>query len=92
MGGCHNGQGNQYFRYDDETKHIFHGPYRNKNCIETDIKTQTVYVTQCDFTKSSQKWAWGFVNQTNMKNWLGYGSKIIDQQEISDLKAVYHHE
>lgn len=26
--GCHNSQGNQYFRYDLETKHIFHGPYR----------------------------------------------------------------
>jgi hypothetical protein len=88
MGGCHNGQGNQYFRYDLETKHIYHGPIRNKNCIETDIKTQTVYVTKCDLSKLSQKWQWGFVNETNVKNWLGYGSKIIDQQEIRDLKSM----
>jgi hypothetical protein len=82
---CHHGQGNQYFRYDLQTMQIYHGPKRNKHCIEVDIKTQFVYVTLCDTSKKSQKWKWGFVNETNIQNWTTYGSKIADKQELAEL-------
>lgn len=84
---CHHGQGNQYFRYDMKTKQIIHGPVRNNFCVEVDIGTQSVYVTQCNKDKIEQRWIWGFVNETNLANWLTYGSPIGDAQEIQDLKA-----
>lgn len=84
-GGCHGGQGNQYFRYDLNTMQIYHGVKRNHHCVEVDIGTQSVYVADCDEKKDTQKWKWGFVNETNIANWLHYGSKITDDQEIKDL-------
>lgn len=86
--GCHNGQGNQYFRYDLKSMQMFHGPLRNKHCMEADVKTQSVFVTGCDASKLSQQWKWGFVNETNIRHWLSYGSKITDAQEINDLSNL----
>lgn len=82
---CHHGQGNQYFRYNLKTKQIIHGPTRNNHCVEVDIGTQSVYVTNCNQNKKEQKWIWGFVNETNLNKWLTYGSPINDPQEITDL-------
>lgn len=82
---CHHGQGNQYFRYNLNTKQIIHGPLRNNHCVEVDIGTQSVYITTCKQNKLEQQWTWGFVNETNIDNWLTYGSPIIDAQEIKDL-------
>lgn len=86
--GCHNSQGNQYFRYDMKNLHIYHGPKRNDNCMEADPGTQSVYVTRCNFTKDAQKWKWGFVNETNINNWLTYGSRLVDDIEIADLSKL----
>lgn len=85
IGGCHGGQGNQYFRYDLKTLQIFQGVKRNNHCVEADIKTQSVFVSACDASKLTQQWKWGFVNETNIRNWLTYGSKIVDDEEIADL-------
>lgn len=82
---CHHGQGNQYFRYDLNTKQIIHGPVRNKHCVEVNIETQSVYVTACNVKKLEQKWQWGFVNETNIRNWTKYGAPIGDAQELKDL-------
>jgi polypeptide N-acetylgalactosaminyltransferase len=82
---CHHGQGNQYFRYDLKTKQIIHGPKRNNHCVEVNIETQSVYVASCVKSKLEQQWQWGFVNETNVNNWLSYGSPIGDAQEIKDL-------
>lgn len=82
---CHHGQGNQYFRYDLETKQIFHGPKRNQHCVEVNIGTQAVYVTTCNDKKLEQKWKWGFVNETNIQNWGTYGSPISDAQELKEF-------
>lgn len=87
-GSCHNGQGNQYFRYDLKSMQIYHGSVRNHHCVEADVNTQSVFVTHCDPKKITQKWKWGFVNETNIRNWLNYGSKIVDAQEIADLSKL----
>jgi len=84
-GGCHGAQGNQYFRYDLETKQIHHGVKRNQHCVEADVNTQSVFVTRCKKSKIEQQWEWGFVNETNIRNWTSYGSKLVDEQEIIDL-------
>lgn len=87
---CHHGQGNQYFRYDLKTKQIFHGPYRNKHCVEVNIGTQSVYVTTCNENKVEQKWEWGFVNETNINNWISYGSPIMDADEKKELSKDFN--
>lgn len=86
--GCHAGQGNQYFRYDLDTLQIHHGTHSNMQCIEADIGTQTVYAARCDPQKDAQKWKWVFVNETNIRNWLTYASKVVSEQEILDLKNL----
>ena len=85
---CHHGQGNQYFRYDLNSKQIFHGPVRNQNCVEVDIPKQSIYVTKCNQTRLEQHWMFGFVNETNIRNWLTYGSAIADKQEKFDLEQI----
>lgn len=57
--------------------------------MESDILSQKVYVTRCDFNNNkNQQWEWGFVNLTNMKNWVNYGAKIVDEREIDSLMTI----
>lgn len=68
-----------------DTQQIFSGPKRLNTCIETNVETQTIYTAKCDSKKLNQKWKWGFVNETNVRNWLGYGKEIMDKQEVEEL-------
>lgn len=85
---CHHSQGNQYFRYDPKTSQIFHGSKKNNRCVDMDILNRSVFVTACDSSSKTQQWRWGFVNETNINNWLSYGSKIEDASEIHELKKL----
>lgn len=87
---CHHGQGNQYFRYDLESKKIYHGVKRNNHCVDMDAQTRTVFVTNCNENSLTQQWKWGFANKTNLNNWLTYGVKIEDKKEIADLSKEYN--
>lgn len=86
---CHYSQGNQYFRYDLKTLQIFHGSFQSQNCIEADAKERKVFVTSCDSSKITQQWRWGFMNETNLREWLTYGSKISEASEIEDLEKHF---
>lgn len=35
----------------------------------------------CDETKLTQKWDWGFVNETMLMDWSNYGKPIVDKIE-----------
>lgn len=85
---CHNSQGAQYFRYDLDTKLIYHGSKHSERCIEADLQTFTVYEAQCDPSKDTQKFQWGFVNETSIRNWLNVGAKIHDSGEIAALNKT----
>lgn len=85
---CHHGQGNQYFRYDIDTNQIYHGPWRNHKCMDLDPKDRSIFLSTCDTGSKTQKWRWGFVNETNIRNWLTYGASIEDKQEILDLTRL----
>lgn len=80
-------QDNQYFRYDLETKQIICGPKRNNVCMDMDPRLRTVFVSTCNAQKQSQKWTWGFANETMLMNWTEYGKEILDKIELEDLKA-----
>lgn len=61
---------------------------RNNKCLDADIQSREVYVTNCDLSKPTQTWEWGFVNETNVRNWLTYGAKLVDDAEIEILKGL----
>lgn len=81
---CRFQQNNQYFRYDVDTQQIIVGPVRNHLCIDADDRQ--VIVTECDAERLTQKWNWGFVNVTMLKNWSVYGKKIEDEEEFRFFK------
>jgi hypothetical protein len=76
----------QYFRYDVGTKQIFCGFKRDNKCIQADTNQKKLFVGDCHRDEISQKWNWGFVNETMLRNWVDYGKNILDEQEIDDLK------
>ena len=86
---CHSAQGNQYFRYDMITQQIFHSSKRQSACIdhnpENPAEGFTVFIANCDENSETQRWKWGYVNETAIENWIKYGTEIIDQNEIKDL-------
>ena len=82
---CKFNQENQYFRYDLESKQIFCGSKRDNKCIDMNPKLKTVIISPCNAEKKSQKWTWGFVNETMLKNWVGNGKEILDKAELTDL-------
>jgi Ricin-type beta-trefoil lectin domain len=87
---CHHAQGNQYFRYDLDSKQIYHGSLSRDECLdmdETKTDTNAVFIAKCDENSLSQKWNWGFVNETALTNWSKFGTDIIDKQEIEILSG-----
>lgn len=87
---CHNSQGNQYFRYNLDTKQIYHGSVYRKECIdmdETSTNAGAVFFAKCDESSLTQKWSWGWTNQTALDNWItsGIGVELIDKKEVEAL-------
>lgn len=86
---CKFKQENQYFRYNIDTQQIFCGRKRDNNCIDMDPNYKTVFMSPCDDQKDTQKWNWGFVNETMLRNWVEYGKPILDEDELIDLKSEF---
>lgn len=53
--------------------------------MDINLKLKTLIVSSCDPEKITQKWNWGFVNETMLRNWVDYGKPILDEEELSDL-------
>ncbi|XP_027840871.2 N-acetylgalactosaminyltransferase 6 [Aphis gossypii] len=64
--GCHNGGGNQLWHYDHSKMKLVQG--KNPRCMEHDISTRKVYVTQCKQNIDDQKWIIENVNSKST-NW-----------------------
>jgi hypothetical protein len=56
--------------------------------VEVDLATSTAFETKCNSTRITQKFKWGFLNETNVRNWLSYGSKLVSTEEIANLKKL----
>lgn len=88
---CHHAQGNQYFRYNPATKQIHHGSLDRNECIDmspSKMQIDAVFLAKCDDKSWSQKWNWGFVNETALANWTKFGTEIIDKHEVDLLKEI----
>jgi len=57
--------------------------------MEVDMRTKKLIYTTCNSEKATQKWNWGFINETMMSDWINNGIPIIDDQEVLDLKKEY---
>ncbi|XP_062559599.1 N-acetylgalactosaminyltransferase 4-like [Armigeres subalbatus] len=75
MYNCHESQGNQLFKYDIENQAIIHGMPEWNQCL--DLVGRKVIISVCDHRKKTQRWEWGFVNETNLNNWKSYGSELL---------------
>lgn len=87
---CHHAQGNQYFRYDLDTKQIHHGSKNRGECLDMDemkVEAGAVFIAKCDEKSLSQKWNWGFINETALANWSSFGTEIIDKREVELLRS-----
>lgn len=73
--GCHWQQGNQYFRYDVNTKLLKHGKSDNY-CVVADGKAKTVFIANCNLDNNNQKWNFGYQNTSALNNWENVGVKI----------------
>lgn len=68
---------------------IFWGPKRNNLCLDVDFETNQVIASKCDKHAKYQKFVFGKINLSMLKNWPEYGSKILDEKEVKDLKDYY---
>ncbi|XP_044011131.1 N-acetylgalactosaminyltransferase 6 [Aphidius gifuensis] len=71
---CHGKQGNQLWRYNIEKQWLMHG-YAQR-CLDADPSSQSVFVTTCDSTSSTQKWRIQDVNMKALNDWDNLGPKI----------------
>ena len=86
---CHHSQGNQYFRYDIVTKQIHHGSWYRDECVDMNpdgLINNVIFLSKCDEKSLSQKWNWGYVNETALRSWTDSGTTILDKKELVDLK------
>lgn len=89
---CHHQQGNQYFRYDLRTQQIFHAGEARNECIDMNpSKTDegALFFATCDEESLTQKWKFGFVNETALNGWLKYGAEIPNLDEIRRLSEDF---
>lgn len=49
--------------------------------MDVDLGTRRVFVAKCDERKVTQRWKWGFVNETMLVDWSRYGKEIQDETE-----------
>ncbi|XP_049888137.1 N-acetylgalactosaminyltransferase 6-like [Pectinophora gossypiella] len=63
---CHLGGGNQFWKYDSETRSFTHN---SQSCLEWDIKKQRVYISPCIYGKMVQQWDVDDVDLERMKQW-----------------------
>lgn len=64
---CHGMHGNQLWKYDTVTKHLFH-PI-TANCLDCDAKSHEVFMSICDSDVRTQRWLFEHVNETALANW-----------------------
>lgn len=82
---CKFRQENQYFRYDLNTRQIFCGKMRENLCMDSDPIHRTVFYSNCDSNKLTQKWIFGSINETMLSDWAHFGKPILDHDERLDF-------
>lgn len=70
-----------------DSQQIFCGNKRENNCIDMDNKTKLLIVTTCSAEKVTQKWTWGFFNETMLRDWANFGKPILDEDELKEFQG-----
>lgn len=81
-------QEHQYFRYDIDTMQIICGTVRKNLCMDVEESSKIIFTSECNREKKTQKWRWGFVNETMLRNWSEFGMEILNSQEVVDLRNL----
>ncbi|CAM1309505.1 GALNT10 (predicted) [Pycnogonum litorale] len=64
---CHGSQGNQLWRYNPETRQLYHRV--SNSCLDCDVARKELYMSQCNSLSTSQKWQIEKVNATALQFW-----------------------
>lgn len=67
---------------------IFCGTVRKNLCMDVEESSKIIFTSECNREKKTQKWRWGFVNETMLRNWSEFGMEILDSQEVVDLRNL----
>lgn len=59
---CHGQKGNQYWKYNIETRLLYHPS--TISCLDCDPNTKEIFTNPCDNSKKTQQWKFEFVNRT----------------------------
>lgn len=62
---CHGQRGNQWWKYNIETKHLYHP--MSKACLDCDVERKQIFMMPCDKSSVTQRWIWSHVNETLAK-------------------------
>lgn len=77
---CHYAKsGNQFWRYELETRLLRMGSSCSNECLTADVKNKTISLKNCDSNEPNQKWSFGLVNTTALENWFEYGSALDEK-------------
>lgn len=68
---CHHQGGNQYFKFDLQTRQIINP--KSNSCLSSDNINGTLFMSACDIKNQDQKWTWSYANQTALMNWNSTG-------------------
>lgn len=49
--------------------------------MDMDLNSKNLFMSKCDEKKATQKWDWGFVNETMLGSWGSFGKPIKDEEE-----------
>lgn len=58
---------------------------RDNLCIDSDPIYRTIFYSNCDPNKKTQKWIFGSVNVTMLSDWANFGKPILDRDERTDF-------
>ena len=67
---CHNAEGNQLFKYDMSTGHLYHP--NSRMCVDADVSAMRVRMMTCDSTSDNQRWKFDTMNQTALADLWRY--------------------
>ncbi|XP_074650053.1 putative polypeptide N-acetylgalactosaminyltransferase 10 isoform X2 [Tubulanus polymorphus] len=62
---CHGMKGNQFWKYNVDTKQVYH--VSSSRCLDSNGDTKEIYIANCDANSKTQRWSFKTVNETELR-------------------------
>lgn len=60
---------------------------RNNLCLDVDLEDKLIVANECDEKNPMQKFVWGTMYLSSLKEWTKFGAPILDEKELKDLQG-----